>query len=284
MTLTRLKNTIAVLELVVEKLKTKVKTKSAQVMDSRDTEAGENQQVDHMYIVDSRLKWSGRWWNRDLRFPCSILGHKHELSSDDVFFSMSPKDRQENSRGRICKTGFKPGGECLVKNMKCGGKVPSNLLCPGCVAFTNRKKYLPHNVLICNSKHPSHTKPARGDLIAALQKYFGCPLGQNVSVDQVSSGTFICTQNSSQTDNWRECITTNTRAGSLFETVYLTQRIQVGSEPQLVMYDRGSNTNLIAGKIAETENMEIISNKPGKVKVAGRQSISTKYGVYSAVL
>ena len=58
--MTRLKNTIAVLELVVEKLKTKVKTKSAQVMDSRDTEAGENQQVDHMYIVDSRLKWSGR--------------------------------------------------------------------------------------------------------------------------------------------------------------------------------------------------------------------------------
>ena len=40
-TLNRLKNTIAVLEPVVEKMRGKVKTKSAHVVDSRDNEGGE---------------------------------------------------------------------------------------------------------------------------------------------------------------------------------------------------------------------------------------------------
>ena len=52
----RLKNTIGVLEPVVEKMRGKVKTKSAHVVDSRDNEGGETVQVDHVYSVDSRLK------------------------------------------------------------------------------------------------------------------------------------------------------------------------------------------------------------------------------------
>ena len=50
------------------------------------------------------------------------------------------------------------------------------------------------------------------------------------------------------------------------------------------MYDCGSNINLIAGKLAEMENMKIVSNRPGKVRVAGGQTIFTKYGVCIAVL
>ena len=60
-TLNRLKNTIAVLEPVVEKMRVKVKTKSVHVVDSRDNEGGEAVQIDHVYSVDSRLKSSGRW-------------------------------------------------------------------------------------------------------------------------------------------------------------------------------------------------------------------------------
>ena len=160
-TLNRLKNTIALLEPNLEKMRGKVKTKLAHVLDSRDNENGENQQVDHVYSVDSRLKSSGRWWNHDCRFPCPILGHKHELTTCEPFFQMTPRERQESSRGRICKTCFKPGGECLVKDTKCGTKVPMSMLCPGCVAFTNRRRFSPHNVLFCNSKHPAHNKPHR---------------------------------------------------------------------------------------------------------------------------
>ena len=90
----------------------KVKTKSAHVMDSRDNENGENIQIDHVYCMDSWLKSSGRWWNRDRRFPCPIEGQEHELTTCEPFFQMTPKERQERSRGRICKTCFKPGGEC----------------------------------------------------------------------------------------------------------------------------------------------------------------------------
>ena len=121
----------------------KVKTKSAHVVDSRDNEGGEAVQIDHVYSVDSRLKSSGRWWNRSLRFPCPIEGHKHELTSCEVFFQLTPKERQEKSRGRICKTCFKPGGDCLIKDAKCGTAVPMNMLCTGCVAFTKGKRFSP---------------------------------------------------------------------------------------------------------------------------------------------
>ena len=111
-TLNRLKTTIVVLEPVVEKMRRKVKPKSTHVVDSRDVEGGEPVQVDHVYSVDSRLKSSGRWWNRSLRFPCPIERYEHELTSCEVFFQLTPKERQEKSRGRICKTCFKPGGDC----------------------------------------------------------------------------------------------------------------------------------------------------------------------------
>ena len=66
-TLNRLKTTIAALEPVVEKMRGKVKSKSAHIVDSRDNEGGEPVHVDQVYSVDSRLKSSGRWWNRNFR-------------------------------------------------------------------------------------------------------------------------------------------------------------------------------------------------------------------------
>ena len=114
-TLTQLKNMISVLEPIVDKLKTKVKTKSAHVMDFRDVKVGKNQQVDHVYVLDSQFKSSGRLWNRDFRFLCPILGQEHELLSCDLFFPMAPKERQNSSRGQICKMCFKPRGECPDK-------------------------------------------------------------------------------------------------------------------------------------------------------------------------
>ena len=80
-TLNRLKTTIAVLEPFVEKMRGKAKPKSTHVVDSRGNEGGEPVQVDPVYSIDSRLKSSGRWWNRSFRFPCPIMGHEHELTS-----------------------------------------------------------------------------------------------------------------------------------------------------------------------------------------------------------
>ena len=98
-------------------------------MDSRDNEGRETVQIDHVYSVDSRLKPSGRWWDRSLQFPCPIEGHVHELTFCDLFFQLTPKERQEKSRGRTT--------------------VPMNMLCTGCVAFTKWKRFSPHNLLFC---------------------------------------------------------------------------------------------------------------------------------------
>ena len=99
-------------------------------------------------------------------------------------------------------------------------------------------------------------------------------------MDQVRSGMLTCTRSDEVGEDWREYITMNVRTGASVETVYLTQWIRVGSKPQLVMYDRGSNTNLIAGRLAQAGNMKIIFNKPRKMTVAGGQTLSTKYGLY----
>ena len=192
-----------------------------------------------MYSIVSRLKSSGRWWNRSFRFPCPIMGHEHELTSCEEFFQLTPKDRQEKSRGRICKTYFKPGGDCLIKDAKCGTAVPMNMLCTSCNAFTKGKRFSPHNSLFCNSKHPAHNKPTRGELTKILEKYFDCPIGQNAAMEQVKSGMFTCTQNKNNTENYPSCTTRSSRTAGTGETIYLTQWIHVGDRPQLVMYDRG---------------------------------------------
>ena len=188
----------------------------------------------------------GRWWNRDLRFPCPILEHEHELTSCNEFFQMTPKERQEKSRGRICKTCFKAGGDCIVKDSKCTTPVPVNLLCNGCVAFTRNKRFSPHNILFCNSQHPTHSKPSQGELKKVLEKYFGCPIGQITATEQVRSGTFTCTQTKKKKNSKRT--TKNPRTTGTGDTIHLTQWVRVGGKPSLVMYDRGSNTNLVLGK------------------------------------
>lgn len=58
----------------------------------------------------------------------------------------------------------------------------------------------------------------------------------------------------------------------------------IGSNPHLVMYDRGSNTHLIRGEVAETQELLVISGRAGRIKVAGGGYISTNYGSYRARL
>ena len=54
----------------------------------------------------------------------------------------------------------------------------------------------------------------------------------------------------------------------------------MGGKPTLVMYDRGSNTNLVLGKIAQQGKMESISSEPKVMTVAGGHQLTTKYGSY----
>ena len=103
----------------------------------------------------------------------------------------------------------------------------------GCVAFTNGKRFSPHNLLFCNSKHPAHNKPQRRELTKIREKYIVCPIGQNASMVQVRSRTFTCTWSDEVGENLQDHTTMNTRTGGPGETVYLTQWIRMGKKPQL---------------------------------------------------
>ena len=63
LTLSRIRKTIALLEPMVEKLKTKPKVKS--VHKGRT----EEKNMDHVYWIDSRLVKSGKRWNNNFKVP-----------------------------------------------------------------------------------------------------------------------------------------------------------------------------------------------------------------------
>ena len=136
-------------------------------------------------------------------------------------------------------------------------------------AYCTKGRLSPHNMLFCKSKHPSHNKPSKGEITKIFEKYFGCPLGQNNSTDQVRSGTFTCTQTKKKKNTTPNQKTKKPRATGTGDPIYLTQWIRVGGKPTLVMYDRGSNTNLVLGKIAQEGKMETISSEPKIMTVAG---------------
>ena len=82
---------------------------TAHVVDSEDIEDSNTRRWDQLYVVDNRLTSSGRWWKRDFPFPCPLAGHDHDLSTCKEFHKMTPKERQVECQGRICKTCLKAG-------------------------------------------------------------------------------------------------------------------------------------------------------------------------------
>ena len=95
---------------MVEKLRMKPKTKSLHTVDlveeSLHTEVwadSQDRSMDFLYRIDARLTKSGKWWDPNLRYPCPIESHKHELYQCSSFLGMSLKERHEKLRGRICR-------------------------------------------------------------------------------------------------------------------------------------------------------------------------------------
>ena len=58
------------------------------------------------------------------------------------------------------------------------------------------------------------------------------------------------------------------------------QTIKIGSSTALVFYDKGSNCHLIDGALAEKEGLQVISDRPTSIRVAGSNTIVTEYGKY----
>ena len=68
------------------------------------------------------------------------------------------------------------------------------------------------------------------------------------------------------------------------DSCFLMQTLMIGSTECLVMFDPGSNVNLINGSLAEDENLFVLSRTPSSLKVAGGSQMSTEYGRYLLTL
>ena len=75
-----------------------------------------------------------------------------------------------------------------------------------------------------------------------------------------------------------------TRFAETPATAYLTQWVMVGSTPHLVMYDGRSNTHMIRGEIAETQELQVLSGRAGRIYATGGGYMSTGFGSYKARL
>ena len=51
-----------------------------------------------------------------------------------------------------------------------------------------------------------------------------------------------------------------------------------------MIYDRGSNINLIRGQVAETQELQMISNRAERITVAGGGQVSAQFGSYKTQL
>ena len=111
--LSQIRKTIALLEPMVEKLKTKPTVKSIHAIGTQEESPHvevrtEEKNMEHVYRIDSHLVKSGKRWNNNFKYLCSVDSHSHDLYQCGVFMGMIPKERHDKLKGRICRTCLKP--------------------------------------------------------------------------------------------------------------------------------------------------------------------------------
>ena len=94
-----------------------------------------------------------KWYRADLKFPCPMTNHQHEMSTSAEFFSMSPRDRwNKMKKGRICYACLAPKAMCVNRRCSFKAKVSESLKCQGCATWAQSKYLAPLSVLFCKRK------------------------------------------------------------------------------------------------------------------------------------
>ena len=86
-----------------------------------------------------------RWYLPNLKFPCPLSGHSHEISICVEFFSFNPTERwNKMDKGKLCYTCLSPKDVCVSKKCEFAEKVPETLKCQGCAPWARFKGLAPH--------------------------------------------------------------------------------------------------------------------------------------------
>lgn len=279
--------------------------------DSEDENAG------HIPIVLTTTTGGNRWWKNGLAFPCPMVGHEHELNSCKEFFSLTPGERRSQaltSGRRVCWCCLRPTAIC---NKTCGRmiNIPDALKCPECAIVANAKGIAPLNVLYCVRQEHDSKKPPPQLLVKELRKYLkGMPKMADdllvyanfgfMALNASACGCLADSQchhlktHSSTLDPETDTPVFDTRTGEREyeesleipkepeeDAFFLMQWIKIGpSVDCLVLFDRGSNVNLISGPLAEQAGLQVVSSKPSTIKVVGGEEVSAQYGKYRLTL
>ena len=253
---------------------------------------------------------SPQWWRSGLSFPCPMVGHDHELGTCVDFFTLKPtqrKARLNKANRRLCWSCLKPATKC---DRKCVQNVTMSevIKCKDCAPYAASKGFACLSVLFCTNIEHNKSRPPPSLLIKELKKYLKVMSSgiTDKTIVYVNS-TFLSVNTAKTSDNRNsktrrpdpqdDCTPIDTQSGtrdhngnisiqkeSRDDAFFLMQWIKIGSSDCMVFFDRGSNVNLIDGQLAESEKLEVISQKSSTLKVVGGEDVSTEYGTYKLTL
>ena len=115
-----------------------------------------------------------RWYLPNLKFPCPLSGHTHEISTCEEFFSFNPTERwSKMDKGKLCYTCFSPKDVCVSRKCELSEKVPETLKCQGCAPWARFKGLAPLSILFCRMKAHSKMRASFLEMKRDLEKYIG---------------------------------------------------------------------------------------------------------------
>ena len=248
-----------------------------------------------------------QWWTNGLKFPCPILNHNHEIGTCKDFFALSPSDRRAIPRARltrkrkICWSCLRPTSVCK-KTCKSNPAITDVLKCQGCMEFAIENDVPTLSPLYCTNTEHNELKPKPAHFLKELKRYFKGNLSQGVSENNLALCNFAQVLHSSKQLLKSDDVTANNPPafdtqtgeevdkpaqgdpGRFDDALFLLQWITIGSAECLVLFDRGSNCNLIDGKLAEEQGLQLVSEAQVTIKVAGGEDIPTQHGTYRVTL
>ena len=244
-----------------------------------------------------------------LKFPCILDGHKHQISECREFFFKSPKERIEERKKfayRHCLVCLQSSDSCNHKKCSNIDHIPYEMVCKECkkISKTNPRRSV-YSVLFCFN--PQHTKPSNIELLKAIENYVPGFNSDNLKAPvniashfQVLAGLKPKVKPSSlskKPDLLEPVPVFNTFTGEKdnprtvdiipeikHDSIGVMQFLNIKGKTVLCLYDRGANQHLVEGKIAEEIGMKVTGTEPSAIGVVSGGKIWTEYGTYQMII
>ena len=246
-----------------------------------------------------------KWYQANLKFPCPVTNHAHEMSTCAEFFSLNPVERwSKMDKGKICYACLCPKDICVTRRCSFESRVPETLKCQGCVSWAQSKGLAPLSILFCRRKEHANLRASFQDMKKDLEKYIG-KLGTTVvdssikfaanytyqvfSLDPGANALGWVQENfidkpapsiDSETGKSLEVSPEHIVHEVLEHSCYLMQTIKIGSTESLVFFDRGANIHIIDGSLAEREGLQKVSSDPTSLTVVGGNRVKSNHGTF----